>query len=121
MIRRTLIFPKKVSMQEEDDEDSWLRNNIFRIRCTLGEKVCNMVINGSSCENLVSNLIVDKLNSICEIHPNPYHVSWIKKNNAMIINKMFLVNLSIRKAYKDVVWCDMKSMDASHILLGRAW
>lgn len=121
MIRRTLAVPKKVSMKEGDKEDSWLRHNIFRTRCTSVRKVCNMVIDGGSCENLVFDVMVDKLQLKCEAHPTPYHVSWIKKKNTMIIDKRCLISFSIGKAYKDTIWCDVILMDACHILLGRPW
>lgn len=78
-----------------------------------------MVIDGGSCENLVSDIMVDKLNLKREKHPNPYRVSWIKKKNTVTIDKRCLVNFSIGKSYKDEVWCDVIPMDACHILLGR--
>jgi hypothetical protein len=35
-------------------EDEWLRNNIFHTRCTSHEKVCNVIIDVGSCENVVA-------------------------------------------------------------------
>ncbi|GJT81167.1 reverse transcriptase domain-containing protein [Tanacetum coccineum] len=51
---------------------------------------------GGSCENVVSTYMVEKLGMKTEEHPKPYH-------------------------YKDEVWCEVISMDAAHILLGRPW
>lgn len=33
------------------------------------------MIDSGSCENMVSNVMVDKLKLSCEHHPNPYIVS----------------------------------------------
>ncbi|GKV14324.1 hypothetical protein SLEP1_g25219 [Rubroshorea leprosula] len=42
------------------DED-WLRHNIFHTKCTSRGKVCNVIIDSGSCENVVSNYMVEKL------------------------------------------------------------
>ena len=43
MVRRALnAVPSK--------DESWLRNNIFHTKCTSGGKVCNVIIDGGSCE-----------------------------------------------------------------------
>lgn len=121
MIRRTLIVPREENMQAEDSGNCWLRTNIFHTRCKIGGKVCNIVIDGGSCENMVSTVMVDKLKLKCQKHPYPYHVSWIKKGNEVTIDKRCLVKFSIGDTYKDEVWCDVIPMDACHILFGRPW
>lgn len=45
-----------------DDGATWLRYNIFHTRCTSSRKVCNLIIDGGSCKNVVSQEIVEKLN-----------------------------------------------------------
>ena len=65
--------------------------------------------------------MVDKLKLKIETHPHPYKLSWLKKENEIKVNQCCLVSFSIRKNYKDEVWCDVVPMDACHILLGRPW
>ena len=65
--------------------------------------------------------MVDKLGLKIEEHPKPYTLSWFKKGNEVKVSKRCLVNFSIGKKYTDNVWCDVVSMDACHILLGRPW
>ena len=48
-------------MQEKLKED-WLRNNIFHTKCNSHGKVCDIIIDGGSFENVVSTQMVDKLN-----------------------------------------------------------
>lgn len=76
---------------------------------------------GGSCENVISNTMVDKLNLKTEEHPHPYKLSWFKKGNEVKVSKRCLVKFSIGKKYSDEVWCDVVPMDACHVLLGRPW
>ena len=101
------------------NEDSWIRTNIFRTRCTYGGKVCEVIIDSGSCENMVSKEMVYKLKLHCETHPYPYRITWFKKGNEVTINKRCLIKFSIGKAYKDVVWCEVIPVDAYHLLLRR--
>ncbi|XP_059441888.1 uncharacterized protein LOC132174213 [Corylus avellana] len=61
-------------------EEDWLRN-IFHTKCTSSGKVCNVIIDGGSCENVVSTTMVEKLNLKTEPHSYPYKLQWIKKGN----------------------------------------
>ncbi|GKV50168.1 hypothetical protein SLEP1_g56881 [Rubroshorea leprosula] len=74
----------------------WLRHNIFHTRCTSRGKVCNVIIASGSCENVVSNYMVEKLGLPVKDHPHPYKD-------------------------QDKVWCDVIPMDACHLLLGHPW
>ena len=59
MIRRSMVIPKKEKRKGSNNEDSWLRTNIFRTRCTSRGKVCQIIIDSGSCENMVSKEMVD--------------------------------------------------------------
>ncbi|GKA44029.1 reverse transcriptase domain-containing protein, partial [Tanacetum coccineum] len=85
-----------VAVSKSVDDNSWLRNNIFRTKYTFKGKIYDMIIDGGSCENVVSTYMVEKLGMKTEDHPKPYH-------------------------YKDKVWSEVIPMDAAHILLGRPW
>ena len=87
----------------------------------MGGKVCRLVIDSGSCENVVSEKAVQKLGLATEKHPNPYILSWLKKGNEVTVSKCCLVSFSIRLKYKDNAWCDVVVMDACHLLLGRPW
>ena len=103
------------------EEDDWLRNNIFQSTCTIKDKVCRFVIDGGSCENIVSVEVVQKLNIQTEKHPKPYKLAWLKKGDQVAMHKRALVPFLIGLKYKDVVWCDVVYMDGFHLLLGRPW
>ncbi|XP_040365529.1 uncharacterized protein LOC121050199 [Rosa chinensis] len=104
-----------------EDSPNWLRHNIFHTKCTANGKVCHVIIDGESCENIVSQEMVDKLNLKTERKPESYKLSWFKKGNDVVVNQRCLVAFSIGNKYQDVQWCDVAPMDACHLLLGCPW
>ena len=115
MTRKTLLTPKM------EDDNEWLRGNIFYKTCSIKDRVCSLVIDGGSCENVISQEVVDKLGLQTIDHPHPYKLSCLKKGNFVKVDKRCLVSFSIRKQFHDKVLCDIVKMDACHLLLGRPW
>lgn len=115
MIKKTLPTPK------QDSDEDWLRANICYTTCNIGGHVCNMIIDSGSCDNMVSQEAVDKLQLKVEEHPHPYVLSWFKRGSEIKVHKRCLISFSIRQMYFDEAWCDMIPMDACHILLDRLW
>ncbi|XP_026400290.1 uncharacterized protein LOC113296178 [Papaver somniferum] len=113
--RRSFLTPRT------DEDGNWLRNNIFQTTCTIEGKVCRLVIDPGSCENIIDEEVVKRFRQETKAHPHPYKLSWLKKGNEVKVNKRFLVSFSIGNKYKDKIWCDITSMDACHFLLGRPW
>ncbi|XP_050255227.1 uncharacterized protein LOC126701144 [Quercus robur] len=113
--RRACFTPCK------SEGEDWLRSNIFQTTYTMGGKVCRLVIDSGSCENVISEEVVQKLGLATEKHPNSYKLSWLKKGNEVTVSKRCLVSFSIGLKYKDNSWCDVVVMDACHLLLGRPW
>uniref|UniRef100_A0A2N9HV25 RNA-directed DNA polymerase n=1 Tax=Fagus sylvatica TaxID=28930 RepID=A0A2N9HV25_FAGSY len=88
---------------------------------SIKDRVCSLVIDEGSCENVISQEVVDKLGLQTIDHPHPYKLSWLKKGNSVKVDKRCLVSFSIRKQFHDKVLCDIVKMDACHLLLGRPW
>ncbi|GAV74628.1 zf-CCHC domain-containing protein/Asp_protease_2 domain-containing protein [Cephalotus follicularis] len=103
------------------DKDQCLRNNIFHMKCTSKRKTCNVIIDGGSCENMVSETMAEKLGLKTEKHPRPHKLLWFRKGNEVKVDKRCLVQFSIGQKYHDELWCDVVPMDAFHMLLGRPW
>jgi hypothetical protein len=57
------------------------RNNLLRTTCKTKERVCKVIINSGSIDNLVSTYMVEKLELETTAHPNPYKVSWLHKGH----------------------------------------
>ena len=79
------------------------------------------MIDAGSCENIVSTEAVQKLKVKIEVHPKPYKLAWLKKEGKVTVSQHALISFSIVPKYKDQLWCDMVTMDAYHLLLGRPW
>jgi hypothetical protein len=59
--QETLVIRKSLLTPKGDSRDDWLRTNIFHTTCTVADKVCKMIIDSGSCENVVSDEAVQKL------------------------------------------------------------
>ncbi|GKF41040.1 gag-pol polyprotein, partial [Tanacetum coccineum] len=91
-----LVIKRTMNTVVKEDE-LWLRHNIFHTRCTCEGKVCNVIIDGGSCENVVSETMISKLGLKTEQHPQPYTLSWFRKGNEVKVSKRCLVKFSIGK------------------------
>ncbi|GJU19305.1 putative CCCH-type zinc finger family protein [Tanacetum coccineum] len=118
LVTRRLL---NTAVLDQDDDTTWLRTNIFRTQCTAKGKVCTVIIDGGSCENMVSTTMVEKLGLPIQNHPDPYQLTWLKKGNLVKVTHRCLVHFSIGNKYTDELWCEVIPMDACHILLGRPW
>ena len=74
MFRRVLLKPEKKVAKDLEQ-----RKNFFKTTCKVQGKCCNLIIYGGSTENLVSTEVMEKLKLKSSVHPNPFHVSWLKR------------------------------------------
>ena len=61
------------------------RNEIFRARCTINKKVCDLIIDSGSVENIALKSLVTKLGLKIEKHPSSYKIGWIKKGTETLV------------------------------------
>jgi len=113
MIRRMLGSQVKV-------ENASQRENIFHTRCSVNVNVCLVIIDRESCTNMVSSRLVSKMNMDTKPHPRSYKLQWLSEGEKVQVKQQAEVSFSIGK-YKDKILCDVVSIGASHILLGRPW
>ena len=96
------------------------RKKLFRKRIKCKERVCNLLIDSRSTENLVSKEMVEKLELERIPHPYPYNFSWLTKEYQTLVTEKAMVEFSLGD-FKDKVLCDIVEMDACHLLFGRPW
>ncbi|GJZ90572.1 transposon ty3-I gag-pol polyprotein [Tanacetum coccineum] len=113
VVQRTLYSPKVSGSSK--------RNKNFQTKCLVKEKICYTIIDGGSCENLVSNALVKAFKLPTEPHPSPYQIGRIKKGSVLKVTEICKVPLAIGKHYNELVTCDVVDMEACHVLLERPW
>ncbi|GJV35479.1 transposon ty3-I gag-pol polyprotein [Tanacetum coccineum] len=105
VVQRTLCSPKV--------GDSSQRNKIFQTKCLVKENICSIIIDGGSCENLVSNALVKAFKLPTKPHHSPYQIGWIKKVPALKVTEICKVPLAIGKHF---VTCDIFDCDTQDAL-----
>lgn len=112
MLRRTLL---KVPHAKEPTQ----RKTPFKTTCRSYGKICKVIVDSGSTENIVEVEMVDKHELKRFPHTNPYKLSRLSKEHVLVDEKAW-VDFKIGE-YKDRVLCDILPMDACHLFLGRPW
>ena len=115
-----LVTLRALNVQHSEDDAQ--RENIFHSTCKVpnSDARCSIIIDGGSCTNVASTMMVDKLQLPTIRHPRPYTLQWLNDNDGLKVTRQVKVAFNIRN-YHDEVLCDVVPMQASHILLGRPW
>jgi hypothetical protein len=71
MMREILVKPEK------EPEELVQRTSLFRTACKVKHRVCKVIIDSGSTNNLVSTEMVEKLELNTTTYANPYKVSWL--------------------------------------------
>jgi len=115
-----LLVVRRMLGQTQKPFDESQRENNFHTRCLINDKLCSLMVDGGSCTNVASTIVVDKLRLTTISHTKPYKLQWLSEEGEIIISKQVHIAFSIGK-YKDEVSCDVVLMEATHVLLGRPW
>ncbi|XP_031387160.1 uncharacterized protein LOC116200452 [Punica granatum] len=101
-----LVIMQALNAQmKEEERDDVQRENIFHTRCQVKDRVCSLIIDGGSCVNVASKLLVDKLGLRTLKHHRSYNLQWLNESGEVKVNKQVLVSFTIGR-YKDEVLCD---------------
>ncbi|XP_020683016.1 uncharacterized protein LOC110100003 [Dendrobium catenatum] len=106
-----LLAPRQTGMSQ--------RHAIFKTRCTISGKVCDLLIDSGCTENIVSKAVVQGLQLKTTRHESPYKISWVKRGMEIAVTDSCRVSFSIGKHYSCEVLCDVLDMDVCLLILGR--
>ena len=95
------------------------RKALFWTTCKIKGKVCKLIVDSRSTDNIASREMVDKLKLQKIPHPYPYKASWLTREKKTLVNEQVWVEFTLGE-YVDEILCDVIDMDACHLLLGRA-
>jgi hypothetical protein len=74
------MMTKKVILKPEPEvEKTMQRNSLFRTASRNKDRVCKVIIDSGSTDNLVSTDMVEKLELETNAHPSPYRASSLLK------------------------------------------
>jgi len=76
-------------------------------------------VDSASCINVVASKLITILRIRLVKHSNPYKVTWIDAT-FIYVQKRCQIPIQF-VTYRDNVWCDILSVDVSHIIFGRPW
>ncbi|KAH9704886.1 hypothetical protein KPL70_011644 [Citrus sinensis] len=108
----TLVARRALSVQVKEDEAAQ-RENIFHTRCYVQDKVCSMIIDGGSCTNVASTIMVEKLRLPTLKHPRSYKLQWLNDSGEVKVNNHVLVTFRIGK-YEDKEYEDVFPEETPH-------
>jgi hypothetical protein len=74
--KEALLIWRSLNIQIKNGEVEQQRDNIFHTRCHINNKVCGMIIGSGSCVNVVSVILVRKLNLNIIKYEKPYKLQW---------------------------------------------
>ena len=103
MVRRRLQMQQQVS--------------IFRKKCKFHGKICRMIIDSRSFDDLVSYEMVNKLNLTRFPISKSYKASWVSNEKNIVVRELVFADFSIG-AYVDRVLCDIIPKTYCHVILG---
>jgi hypothetical protein len=75
------------------------------------------IIDGGSCNNLVSTDFVAKIGLMTHLHTHPYYIQWLNNSGKAKVTHTARVHFSIG-TYHDYADCDVVPMQACSLLLG---
>ena len=106
-----LVLPLQRKRMDSD-------TNLFHTRGMIKEKLCRIIVENGSCNNIASQELVDRIELKQRHHPNPYKMQWLNDCAVMCVNHVVTVSFSIGR-YNEHVECDVVPVQACQLLLGR--
>jgi hypothetical protein len=103
-----------------DQSEKLQRLNLFQIFFVVKDCRVHAIIDGGSCNNLVSADFVTKIGSMTCAHSHPYYIQWLNNSGKAKVTHTTCVYFSIG-TYHDYVDCDVVPMQACSLLLGLPW
>jgi hypothetical protein len=107
-ITKTYVVQRVLSAQV-DASEKLQRHNLFQIFFVVKDcRVCT-IIDGESCNNLVSADFVAKIDLTTCLHTHPYYIQWLNNSGKAKVTHIARVHFSIG-TYHDYADCDVVPM-----------
>lgn len=70
-----------------EEKEMLQRNALFKTICKCNGKVCTVMENFGSLDNMVSQEMVDKFHLARIPHETPYYVSWLNNEHSLLVKE----------------------------------
>jgi hypothetical protein len=111
---------QRVLSAQVDTSEKIQRHNLFQIFFIIKDCRVRTIIDGGSCNNLVSADFMAKIGLTTRLHTHPYYIQWLNNSGKAKIIHTTRVHFSI-DTYHDYADCDVVPMHAYSLLLGHPW
>ena len=111
---------QRVLSAQVDTSEKLQRHNLFQIFFVVKDCRVRTIIDGGSCNNLVSADFVAKIGLTTRLHTHPYYIKWLNNSGKAKVTHTARVHFSIG-TYHDYADYDIVPMQACSLLLGRPW
>jgi hypothetical protein len=85
-----------------EKEENGEHHNIFHTRGMIKDKLCRIIVDNGSCNNIASQELVDRLELKLRQHPNPYKMQWLNDCGALRVSHM--VNVPFLLGSTMIMW-----------------
>ena len=117
----SLLVQRVLSTRVGHEEEMKIqRHNLFHMYLIVQGCRVLTIIDGGSCNNLVSSDLVDKLGLTTRQHSYPYKLQWFNNSGKTKVTKSARISF-FTGSYHDTADFDVVPMQACSILLGRPW
>jgi len=101
---RTIIVQRVLSAQIKHEE-RLKRHNLFQMFLIVQDYRIRVIIDGGSCNNLVSSDLIKKLGLTTRAHPHPYHVQWFNNSGKVKVQLGFIFPLVLTMIMQILMLC----------------
>jgi hypothetical protein len=88
---RSVMVQRVLSSQQASSENQQ-RHNLFQTFFAIENRCARVIIDGGSCNNLVSSDLVKKLGLTTRPRPRPYHIQWFNDSGKVKVTHMVRVH-----------------------------
>jgi hypothetical protein len=105
---KTYVVQRVLSAQV-DTSEKLQRHNLFQIFFVVKDCHVRTIIDGGSCNNLVSEDFMAKIGLTARLHTHPYYIQWLNNSGKAKVTHTTLVHFFIG-TYHDYADCDVVPM-----------
>ena len=82
---------RRVLLKEPSKDEPKQRRALFRVKCKIQGKVCKVIVDSRSSENIILEEETKIFHLLRIPHAHPYRVTWLNKGHTILINEQVWV------------------------------